>query len=219
MAGAVQRRGGRCAALCTVAPLAASAAGGRDSRPPPPPPPSPGLPPRLASLPPYRRPGRPCPQAKRAKSRSARRLLGEEWMEHLIDRMEKEYTAELQVGVVGGGHVRCGALAAQAGPQTRAEHVQRAARRLRRQPATLLRACWAATAWFSACRRWPAAWPAVPRVDSSPVQPSPLLLLPCCSGTQASGWCRLPTPAPATRCPPCRCPPSRRCSRWRSACR
>jgi methylphosphotriester-DNA--protein-cysteine methyltransferase len=37
-------------------------------------------------------------QAKRAKSRKARRTLGEEWMEHLIDRMEKEYTAELQVG-------------------------------------------------------------------------------------------------------------------------
>ncbi|KAL4431305.1 hypothetical protein ABPG75_006561 [Micractinium tetrahymenae] len=35
-------------------------------------------------------------EAKRAKSRKARRTLGEEWMEHLIDRMEKEYTAELQ---------------------------------------------------------------------------------------------------------------------------
>lgn len=37
-------------------------------------------------------------QARRAKSRKGRRTLGEEWMEHLIDRMEKEYTAELQVG-------------------------------------------------------------------------------------------------------------------------
>jgi hypothetical protein len=36
-------------------------------------------------------------QAKRAKSRKGRRVLGEEWMEHLMDRMEKEYTAELQV--------------------------------------------------------------------------------------------------------------------------
>ncbi|EFN51054.1 hypothetical protein CHLNCDRAFT_141564 [Chlorella variabilis] len=35
-------------------------------------------------------------EAKRAKSRKGRRTLGEEWMEHLIDRMEKEYTAELQ---------------------------------------------------------------------------------------------------------------------------
>ncbi|PSC74628.1 Soluble inorganic pyrophosphatase 2 [Micractinium conductrix] len=35
-------------------------------------------------------------EAKRAKSRKARRTCGEEWMEHLIDRMEKEYTAELQ---------------------------------------------------------------------------------------------------------------------------
>ncbi len=24
-------------------------------------------------------------------------MLGEEWMEHLMDRMEKEYTSELQV--------------------------------------------------------------------------------------------------------------------------
>ena len=40
-------------------------------------------------------------QAKRAKSRKGRRTLGEEWMEHLIDRMEKEYTAELQVRTAG----------------------------------------------------------------------------------------------------------------------
>lgn len=46
-----------------------------------------------------------CPfilQAKRAKSRKGRRTLGEEWMEHLIDRMEKEYTAELQVRAAWG---------------------------------------------------------------------------------------------------------------------
>eukprot|EP00887_Chlorella_sp_A99_P008161 scaffold12.g8161.t1 len=35
-------------------------------------------------------------QARKAKSRKGRRQLGEEWMEHLIDRMEKDYTAELQ---------------------------------------------------------------------------------------------------------------------------
>ncbi len=35
--------------------------------------------------------------ARKAKSRMAKRPLAEEWMEHLMDRMEKEYTAELQV--------------------------------------------------------------------------------------------------------------------------
>ncbi|KFM26242.1 Soluble inorganic pyrophosphatase 2 [Auxenochlorella protothecoides] len=35
-------------------------------------------------------------EARRARSRVARRTLAGEWMEHLIDRMEKEYTAELQ---------------------------------------------------------------------------------------------------------------------------
>ena len=54
---------------------------------------------------------RPAPwlQAKRAKSRKARRTCGEEWMEHLIDRMEKEYTAELQVGWRGWGTCVAGA--------------------------------------------------------------------------------------------------------------
>ncbi|KAK2079583.1 hypothetical protein QBZ16_001978 [Prototheca wickerhamii] len=35
-------------------------------------------------------------EARRAKSRVARRPLAGEWMEHLMDRMEKEYTARVQ---------------------------------------------------------------------------------------------------------------------------
>ena len=42
------------------------------------------------------------------KARSSKRPLGEEWLEHLIDRMEKEYTSELQKcpekWVLGGGN-------------------------------------------------------------------------------------------------------------------
>lgn len=35
-------------------------------------------------------------EARRAKSRAARRPLAGEWMEHLMDRMEKEYAAQVQ---------------------------------------------------------------------------------------------------------------------------
>lgn len=62
--------------------------------------------PSLQPLPLHRRSSLPAcrvlVQARRAKSRKGRRTLGEEWMEHLIDRMEKEYTTELQVGWQAG---------------------------------------------------------------------------------------------------------------------
>lgn len=41
-----------------------------------------------------------CAQARKGKSRKARRHLSEDWLERLMDRMEKEYTHALQVSFV-----------------------------------------------------------------------------------------------------------------------
>lgn len=48
----------------------------------------------------------PPAQARKGKSRKARRMLTEEWLERLMDRMEKEYTHALQVRGPGPGRGR-----------------------------------------------------------------------------------------------------------------
>lgn len=98
-------------------------------------------------------------QARRAKSRKARRLLGEEWMEHLIDRMEKEYTAELQVGAAPLLLKMCmrvpGALFHGAGPRPASGWAVRVRRHM---PAcsAVSRSRWWVGAWLSLSRRWAA---------------------------------------------------------------